>query len=254
MTARPYTVVFPPQPEGAAAEERIEVRWANGRVERLALHEYGRLYAVPGLYDAVVQEALACATPDRLAAMLAGAARELGLAPDEVRILDAGAGSGASGAAQRAHGLRPVIGLDLEPAARTAALRDRPGLYSDYHVADLTALTAAQERAIRAAAPNALAMVGAVGGGHLPPAAVRAATHLLAPPGLVAYGYDPALGPDPLAAVMAGARVLARERYVHRRSAAGGHRDAVGIVALAGPAAPAPAQPGVRALRHDRPG
>ena len=200
------------------------MRHADGRVERLRIHDYERIYAVPGLYEEIVQRRLGCRTPERLAGMLAEAAEELGLAPGDVRVLDAGAGNGVSGAALAARGMRPVVGLDVLAAARAAALRDRPGLYGSYLAADLSALTAAEVDAIRSARPNALACVGSVGGDHLPPAAVAAALALLEPPALVAYAYDVALPEDPLAELLADARVLRRGRALHRRTVTGGER------------------------------
>ena len=175
----------------------------------------------------MVQRRLGCRTPDRLAALLAAAA-------GHARVLDAGAGNGVSGDALAAHGLDPVVGLDLEPAARAAALRDRPGRYGVYLTADLTALTPAQESAIRAARPDAIACVGAVGTDHVPPAAVAAGLALLEPPAWIAYAYDVGLGADPLAEMLRGAEEHARERYVHRRTVTGGERVWEAVVAQGG--------------------
>ncbi len=203
--------------------------WDDGRVEPLTLHEYARVYAIPGLYEEVVQRRLGCRTPERVAALLAEAAGGAAL-----RVLDAGAGNGVSGDALAAAGLDPVVGLDLEPAARDAVLRDRPGRYGAYLIADLTALAPAEEAAIRAARPQALACIGSVGGDHLPPAAVVAGLALLEAPALLAYAYDVAYGADPLADVLDPAGELARDRYVHRRTVTGGERVWVAVVTQAG--------------------
>jgi predicted TPR repeat methyltransferase len=211
-------IAFPPQPEGAAAGEVVEV---DGR--RLRLHDYAALYAVPGLYEAVVQDALGCRAPEVVAGLLATAA-----AGAPLRVVDLGAGNGVSGDALRAHGLDPVVAIDLLPAARAAALRDRPGLYREYLTADTTALAPGQEAAIRAQRPQALALVGALGGDHVPPPAVEAVLALLEPPALLAYAFDVGLG-DPLRI----GRELARERYVHRRTAPGGERIWEAVVAQA---------------------
>ena len=211
------------------------MRHAGGRVERMRIHEYERVFAIPGLYEEIVQRRLGCRTPGRMARMLAEGAVEAGLAPGDVRVLDAGAGNGVSGEALAARGLRPVAGLDLLPAARDAALRDRPGLYGTYLVADLTALPEAAADAIRATRPNALACIGSVGRGHLPPAAVAAALSLLEPPRLLAYAFDVALGEDPLAPLLAGARELRRERALHRRTVTGGERVWEAAVVLPAP-------------------
>lgn len=233
--AATFRIEFPTQPPGAAGEELIDVAFADGRAERLRLHEYDRLYAVPGLYEAVVQERLECRAPTVVAALLASGAERLGWEPGDVRVLDLGAGNGVSGEAQAAAGLRPVAAVDILPAAREAALRDRPGLYDTYLAADLTDLSPQAEAGLRAHEPNAIALVGAVGGDHLPPAALREALELLAPgPALLAYVIDPEHG-SALEATLAGLaaegrlRELARETYRHRRTAAGGERhwDAV---------------------------
>ena len=69
-------------------------------------------------------------------------------------------------------------------------------------------------------APQALAVVGALGGSHVPRAAVEALLALLEPPGLLAYCLRRRARRP---ARRSGAE-LARERYVHRRTAAGGER------------------------------
>lgn len=219
-----YEVRFPPQPSRGAEGELIEVAFEDGRTERLRIHDYEQVFAVPGLYEEVVQRRLGCRTPDAMAQRLAGAVAQLGWERAAARILDAGAGNGVSGEAFAARGMRPVIGLDLLPAARAAALRDRPGLYDSYLVADLAALDPEAEAAIRAARPNVLACVGSVGPDHLPAEAVAAALELLEPDALVIYAFDYALGPDPLGALLARATELARERGLHRRTVTGGER------------------------------
>jgi hypothetical protein len=222
-----FTVRFPPQDAGAPDEEAFEVAFADGRVERFTMHDYARVYAVPGLYEEVVQRTLECATPDRIATLLAGAARSLGRQPADVRVLDLGAGNGVSGAALAAAGMRPVVAVDLEPQARAATLRDRPGLYELVLTGDAATLDASEVEAVRALRPNALTLVGALGSDHVGLAGLSAAARLLEPDALVAYAY-PEYEDDAelLAALAAVGRVteIGRERYRHRRTAAGGER------------------------------
>jgi predicted TPR repeat methyltransferase len=223
----PFSVRFPPQDSGGPSEEAYEVTFADGRVERFTMHDYGRVYAVPGLYEEVVQRLLECATPARVAALLAAGAAATGRAPGDVRVLDLGAGNGVSGEALLAQGLRPVAAIDLVPEAREATLRDRPGVYETVLTADLTALTQTDAATLRALDPNALTLVGALGDGHVPAEALTNAALLLAEDALVAYAFPAADGDEEQRRALAAlgeTRELARERYRHRRTAGGGER------------------------------
>jgi predicted RNA methylase len=219
-----FTVRFPPQEQGGPDEETFEVAFPDGRVERMTMHDYGRVYAVPGLYEEVVQRMLGCATPDRVAALLARGAREAGWAPGDVRVLDLGAGNGVSGEAVAAAGMRPVAAVDTEPAARAATLRDRPALYDLVLTGDVAALDGAAIRTLR---PNALALVGALGDEHVDATGVRAAAALLEPDALVAYAHPDYEDDAALRSALAELGEVAelhRERYVHRRTSSGGER------------------------------
>jgi hypothetical protein len=226
-----FTIVAAAAPERPPDQEEVVVRFADdGHEERVRVQDYARVYAVAGLYEAIVQDRLGCQTPDRVASMLARAARELDRPPRSVRVLDLGAGNGVSGQALAAQGLRPVVAIDTEPAARAAAIRDRPGLYEAYLITDVLALTPAEVRAIRGLAPTALACVGAIGLDHVPPAALPAALELLADDSLLAYtvsetnrAVDGAEISARLSEIGSRWRIeeLARERYRHRLSVTG---------------------------------
>jgi predicted TPR repeat methyltransferase len=211
-------------------EEDVEVRFADGRREQVRVQDYERVFAVRGLYEAIVVAKLRCRSPDRVASMLASAAQRLGRPAQSVRVLDLGAGNGVSGEALAAHDLRPVVAIDIEPAARAAALRDRPNMYDTYLTADLLALTPTQAQAIRALTPNALACVGAIGLGHVPPAALPAALELLADDSLLAYTVAATRGATDAAEISVRldsiqsqwlVEELTRERYRHRLTVTG---------------------------------
>ena len=171
--------------------------------------------------------------------MLAGACDAVGWERGQVRVLDIAAGNGVSGEALAAAGLgeRGLYGTDIVPAARAAALRDRPGLYEEYLTLDLLALSAGERAHVAALQANALSCVAPVGvhGGELPPEALVAAAGLLAPDALVVYMHDPHHGgADPMTPEAWGAATraqeLARHRYVHRYTVNGAPFEMDGVV------------------------
>jgi hypothetical protein len=236
-----FTAELARQDDPEVGNELILVRHADGRTEELRLHDYERIYELPGVYEQIVQERLGCRSPDEIASMLGDVVDALGWDRPQIRVLDVAAGNGVSGQALVAHGLTPVIGTDIVPAARDAALRDRPGVYDTYLTLDLLALTPDQEAAIRAKRPNVLACVAPVGEHtqQLPPPALAAAAGLLAPDALVAYMHDPSFGtPDQITPAFwsdrlgPGARseVLERRRYLHRYTVNGVPFEMDGVV------------------------
>ncbi len=213
------------QGEPEIGTERIAVYHEDGTIEEVALHDYARVYALPGVYEQIVQEDLGCRSPAHLAGMLAGALQALGRDPARTRVIDIAAGNGVSGEALRAAGMDVVLGTDLVPEARAAALRDRPGVYDEYLTLDLARLSAEQAEHVRSLDAGALTCVAPVGtrAGTVPPEVIAAACRLLAGEPLVATLHDPRHGdPDPLSEqffathVGAEATLLDHERYLHR--------------------------------------
>jgi hypothetical protein len=236
-----YTAELPEQGEPRIGQELIRVQHSDGRTEELRLHDYGRVYALPGLYEQIVHERLGCRSPEQIASMLAEAVDRIGWAREKTRVLDLAAGNGASGQALREHGLHPVLGTDIIPEARAAALRDRPGVYDAYQTLDLLALGPEQRQAIAALEANAVNCVAPVGTAHdqLPPLALTAVVKLLAADALVAYMHDPTLGlPDQVTEELwaqelgaeTQADLLSRESYLHRYTVTGRPYEMVGVV------------------------
>ena len=135
MTVRHPVVrlIGPPEADG----EYVALRNPGADEEIVHLHDYERLYRVPGLYEHIVQELLGCRSPEVAADALAEALDDLALDPSEVVLFDLGAGTGIVGELASAAGISTIVGLDALDAARTACLRDRPGVYADYLVGDL---------------------------------------------------------------------------------------------------------------------
>lgn len=247
MAAASYTAELHGEPGVAIGRERVVVRFADGRTEEFRLHDYDRLYAIPGLYERIVQERLRCQSPAVLAGLLAEAVDGCGLDRSAMRVIDIAAGNGVSGEALAAAGLRPVLGTDLEPGARAAALRDRPRVYDEYLTLDLLALTPQEQAHLRGLRANAVSCVAPVRDHQVPVAALAAAVQLLdGGDGLVVYMHEPGLGlPDGVTAAAlggGGARELHRRRYRHRDMIDGRPFEMDGVVWRIGPAGPGQAQ------------
>ncbi|MEA2154998.1 MAG: hypothetical protein QOE11_1138 [Solirubrobacteraceae bacterium] len=233
-----YEVELQPGPD--QTQEALVVRHADGSTERFRLHEYRRVYAVPGLYEEVVQERLRCASPAKLADLLVGCAARAGTEPGALAVFDLGAGNGVMGEALRARGVRTPVASDNIGEARDAALRDRPGLYAEYLVGDTDDLPQVPGL-IREHGLNALVAAGALGLGHISadsfhrlwsafPGGSWFAVSLhedLAEPGGSDFG-DYLAGMEGRAD---GAEILVRERFRHRLTMAGEPITYVAVVA-----------------------
>lgn len=139
----------------------------SGTRRTLRIHDYDVVYAVPGLYEHVVQDRLGCTSPATLAGSLAARVTACGRQLSDVRCLDVGAGNGVSGAALRDAGPTPVVGLDISPVARQATERDRPGLYARYVVGALGDVEVPE--LVSRHGLTALVSAGALTGGHIEP-------------------------------------------------------------------------------------
>src|SRR5436305_7001352 len=108
-----------------------------GDDDMVHLHDYTRIYAVPGLYEHVVQEQLRCRSPQVAAEGFLRAVAQARLKASSRTVLDVGAGTGLVGELLLRGGVKRMVGVDALPAARTACMRDRPGVYASYLIGDL---------------------------------------------------------------------------------------------------------------------
>lgn len=239
------SIVRPPADLGEIAfspggEDWVEFGPPDARV-RVGFHDYAGLYAVPGLYDRVFREELGMCSAQRVVGLYARVLEQLDRPSAAERVLDLGAGNGMGGEELRRIGAGRVFGLDLEPRAREATRRDRPGVYDDYLVGDLCELSTAQLATLE---PTAVLALSALGPGHAPPAVLDRAIGLLPEGGLFGFAVTPTLlpGSDDPAGRATGypeflrelfdhrADELAREAYVHRRRTDGSDDHGVAFV------------------------
>lgn len=214
----------------------------DGRRRRLRVHDYAEIYGVPGLYEALVYDTLQCNSPERLADLLERVLVDWPRDPSDLRVLDVGAGNGMMARELRRIGVDHIIGLDLLPEAAVAARRDRPGVYDNYIVGDLTALPDNAQRTLETAEFNCLVTVAALGFGDIPPEAFAAAFNLIAPGGWIAMTIkedflDPRGDGSGFARLLQSLiddgfiEVQAHHRYCHRLSIEGEQLFYVALVA-----------------------
>jgi trans-aconitate methyltransferase len=239
-TQNAWTVELDPTPGRRQSQEEFLLHRSGtesgteGGTERIVLHDYATVYAVPGLYEEVVQRRLECASPATVAAALAEAAGER---TTELRAFDLGAGNGVVGEELTARGVTVVVGADGIPEARDAAHRDRPQLYRHYLVGERLD-SAEVRRLVTDEGLNALVAAGAVGQGHVPVEALGELWDAFPPGSHLALtisdvdGRSDVADVEDMLAQRAGTRTLVRRRFRHRLSMAGAELFYVVLVAV----------------------
>ncbi len=154
---------------------------------RLRFHDYAELYEVPGLYERLFYEELECTSPETVCGLLDDVLTIRGDTPDALRVLDVGAGNGMVAEQLVELGAASVVGVDILEEAAMAAARDRPDVYDDYHVVDLTAPEPETDAALRKEHFTCLTTVAALGYGDIPPLAFAQAFDYVDDGGLVAF-------------------------------------------------------------------
>jgi 2-polyprenyl-3-methyl-5-hydroxy-6-metoxy-1,4-benzoquinol methylase len=153
----------------------------------LRFHDYNEIYLVPGLYEMLFYEVLQCQSPPVVCDLLAEQIAAEGLDPSGLRVLDVGAGNGIVAEELRARGIAKVVGVDIIPEAAQAAERDRPGVYDDYRVVDLTQLDVDAAAEIAGGGFDAMTCVAALGFGDIPPEAFTVAFDMVRTDGFLAF-------------------------------------------------------------------
>src|SRR3954453_14981782 len=233
LSTQLFELYLPPRQTGGGLdqdEEWCEVE-LDGERRRIRFHDYAAIYDIPGLYEHLFAELLECNSPAVVCDLLGAELDAAGVDPGALTALDFGAGNGVVAERLAELDADSIVGVDLLPAARDAALRDRPGLYEDYFAADITALGPEVRGELEGYGFNLMTCVAALGFGDIPPAAFAEAFNLVESPGWIAFNLrerfledsDPA-GFGAFIRRMLDEGVLeerARKSYAHRKSCAG---------------------------------
>lgn len=188
MRQNGFKVVFP-QDRNALEQDQeycILVK-DDGDTRRIRFHDYNQIYEVPGLYEHLFYERLSCQSPDLVSRLLEEQVEKSKESMSDLKVLELGAGNGMVGEVLKNKGVNHLVGVDILPEAKMAAGRDRPEIYREYFVEDMTAPQPAVWKNLLKNSFSCLVCVAALGFGDIPPEAFKNAYNLVQDGGWVAF-------------------------------------------------------------------
>ncbi|MGI8429306.1 MAG: class I SAM-dependent DNA methyltransferase [Solirubrobacteraceae bacterium] len=229
-------------PGGLAQDEEWCEVCVDGVWRSIRFHEYGALYEIPGLYERLFYDKLECRSPRTIRELLSAELDRAGVEPSALTVLDLGAGNGMVGEQLAELGASSIVGVDLIEQAAIATERDRPGVYDDYLVADLTQLEPDEREQLARWRFTCLTSVAALGFDDIPPEAFAIAYELIQPGGWIGFTIkeDFLTQQDPSGFERLIRRALddgslelrAQRRYPHRLSSQGHPLHYVAMIAV----------------------
>jgi hypothetical protein len=198
---------------------------------KIGFHEYAKIYSIPGLYEYIFYDKLRCCSPEKVSGLLERAIKADSIDLSDLYVLELGAGNGIVGEELRKIGVKGVCGIDIEKLAEKAVKRDRPTVYEDYYVVDLTQLPQSLRLELNKKKFNCLITVAALGFGGITPEVFMEGINLVSTPAWIAFNIkedflsdDDPTGFSSLIRKMIEADILDicfQERYQHRLSLEG---------------------------------
>jgi SAM-dependent methyltransferase len=167
-------------------EEWCWLRFSKESI-RIRFHDYHKIYSIPGLYEHLFYDRLKCCSPKVITRLLKEEFEHVEADFSRLRVLDLGAGNGMVGENLVKQGAGSVVGVDIIEEAAKATERDRPGLYEDYVVDDLTEPKKSTRDKLKNNHFNCLTSVAALGFGDIPPKAFCEAFNAVEISGWVAF-------------------------------------------------------------------
>ena len=181
-----FSFILPQVDNADQGKEKIIVTY-QGETRELLTHDYGEIYKIPGLYENLFYDTLACQSPQVVCGLLEKAMNGNRSNSQDQVALDVGAGNGMVGEELAKIGFNTILGVDIIEEAAEATLRDRPGIYDEYFIEDLTDLPEKVEQKILEKDPNCMSIVAALGFDDIPPEAFASAYNLISQDGWIAF-------------------------------------------------------------------
>jgi len=178
---------FPDTKDNMDQDEEFCVLDMGECTKKIRFHDYHEIFQVEGLYEHLFYDVLKCNSPNTVCNKVMTVAEDAGLKPENLNILDIGAGNGMVGEELRSIGADKVIGIDIIQEAKDAQLRDRPDVYEDYFVQDLTDLDNSVRKELMSYNLNCMTTVAALGFGDIPTKAFSEGFNLIEEKGVVSF-------------------------------------------------------------------
>jgi 2-polyprenyl-3-methyl-5-hydroxy-6-metoxy-1,4-benzoquinol methylase len=159
----------------------------DGKEQIIGIHEYEKIYRIPGLYEHIVSRTLKCTSPRVVTELLLDQIHQSGGRLADHTVLDFGAGVGLVGDILSHKGARTIIGFDIAAEAAVAAQRNYPGVYEEYYVGDICRLKPDLHRELKDRHFSCLLCVGSLACGHVTGDVFTRAFNLIDSGGWVAF-------------------------------------------------------------------
>ncbi|MBA2507086.1 MAG: class I SAM-dependent methyltransferase [Thermoleophilaceae bacterium] len=222
-----YEVTFPSATAAKDQDAEFCDIVIDDETRRIRFHDYDEIYSIPGLYEQLFYYELKCQSPTVVCNRLEAAGADF----DTLRVLDLGAGNGMVSERLQEMGADTLVGADIVEEAAMAAERDRPEVYDEYVVDDISAPDPENRDILESHDFNCMVSVAALGFGDVPPEVFAAAYAYVKEGGWVAFSIKDEFLTDGdgsgfarmiARAIDSGALELVdRHVYQHRLSAGG---------------------------------